>query len=138
MNKQNTKTEATRSETLKKWTLETLCSIAVLISGHPEIEDDVLEQICDNVESVELLIHTYLKSLNDPEAPLYAVDIVKVDTKEVITTSFYKHKDSAYKYLKEMEDEIKKIGCVGIVRPIPQEEVDRLCRNSKTDPAGRG
>lgn len=126
MDKQNTKTEATRTETLRKWTLETLCGIAVLISEHTEIEDDVLEQICDDVESLELSIHTYLKSLHDPEAPLYAVDIIEINTKDVITSSYYTHKDSAYKYLKEMEDEIKKIGCIGIVRPIPQAEVDKL------------
>ena len=127
MNKQNTKTEATRNETLKKWTLETLCNIAILISGHPEIEDDVLEEICNNVESVELAIHAYLKNLHpEPEAPLYAVDIIEINTKDVITSSYYTHKDSAYKYLKETEDEIEKMGCIGIVRPIPQEEVDRL------------
>ena len=125
MNKQNTKTEATRSETLKKWTLESLCNIAILVTGHPEIEDDVLEEICNDVESTELSIHTYLKNLHpEPEAPLYAVDIIKIDTKELITSSYYTHRDSAYKYLKETEDEIKKIGCIGIVRPIPQEEVD--------------
>ena len=127
MNKQNTKTEATRSETLRKWTLETLCGIVILISEHPEIEDDVLEEICNDVESVELSIHTYLSSLHlDPEAPLYAVDIINIDTKDVITSSYYTHKDSAYKYLKETEDEIEKIGCIGIVRAISQKEVDEL------------
>ena len=127
MNKQNTKTETTRNETLKKWTLETLCGIAILISEHPEIEDDVLEEICNDAESIELSIHTYLNHLHmDPDAPLYAIDIVNVYTKEMMTTSFDTHKDSAYKYLKEMEDEIKKIGCIGIIRPIPQEEVDKL------------
>ena len=127
MNKQNTKTETTRNETLKKWTLETLCGIAVLVSGHPEIEDDVLEKICEDVESIEMSINTYLSSLHmEPEAPLYAVDIIEVDTKDVITSSFYTHKDSAYKYLKEMGDEIEKMGCIGVVRAIPQEEVDEL------------
>lgn len=132
MNKQNTKTEteATRRETLKKWTLETLCNIAILISGHPEIEDDVLDKICEDVESVELKIHTYLKSIHpDPEAPLYKVEVIDIDTKDVVgpdIPTYFTHKDSAYKYLEKMKDEIERKGCIGIVRPISQNEVDEL------------
>lgn len=130
MNKQNTKTEATRNETLKKWTLETLCNIAILISGHPEIEDDVLDKICEDVESVELAIHTYLKSLHpEPKAALYKVEVIDIDTKDVVGPSiptYFTHKDSAYKYLEEMKDEIEHMGCIGIVRPISQDEVDKL------------
>lgn len=127
MNKQNTETEATRSETLKKWTLETLCNIAILVSGHPEIEDDILDKLCEDLETEELAIHTYLKSLHpEPKALLYAVDVVEVDTKDVVTTSYYTHKDSAYKYLEKMEDELENMGLIGIVRPIPKAEVDKL------------
>lgn len=127
MNKQNTEAETTRNETLKKWTLETLCNIAILVSGHPEIEDDVLDKLCEDLETEELALHTYLKSLHpEPEAPLYAVDVVEVDTKDVITTSYYTHKDSAYKYLEKMEDELNQMGYIGIVRPIPKAEVDEL------------
>lgn len=127
MNKQNTKTEVTRNETLRKWTLETLCGLAMLISKHPEIEDDVLDTLCEDLETKEMALNTYLSSLHlDPEAPLYAVDIVEIDTKDVITSSFYKHKNAAYKYLKEVEPEIEKMGCIGIVRAISQKEVDEL------------
>lgn len=129
MNKQNTETEATRNETLKKWTLETLCNIAILVSGHPEIENDVLEKICEDVESTELAIHAYLKSLHpDPEAPLYKVEVIDINTNEVVggIPTYFTHKDSAYKHLKEWEDELKSRGYIGIVRPIPKAEVDKL------------
>lgn len=120
MNKQNTETETTRNEKLKKWTLETLCNIAILVSGHPEIEDDVLEKICDDVESIEMSINVYLDTLHpDPEASLYAADIIDINTQHVITTSYFTHKDSAHKYLETMKGKIKRMGCIGIVRPIP-------------------
>ena len=127
MNKQNTKTEATRNETLKKWTLETLCNIAILVSGHPEIEDDVLEEICNDVESVELAIHAYLKNLHpEPEAPLYKIEVIDINTSKAVEPpvsmpKFFTHKDTAYKCLKEWEDEIEKKGCIGIVRPVSKE-----------------
>ena len=128
MNKQNTETETTRNETLKKWTLETLCNIAILVSGHPEIEDDVLEKICKDVESEELSIHAYLKSLHpDPEAALYKIEVIDINANKVITPpasmpNFFTHKDSAYKCLKEWEDELKSKGCIGMVRPISKNE----------------
>lgn len=129
MNKQNTETEATRNETLKKWTLETLCNIAILISGHPEIEDDVLDKLCEDLETEELAIHTYLKSLHpEPEAPLYKIDVIDINTNRVVggIPKYFTHKDSAYKCLKEWEDELKSTGYIGIVRPVPQAEVDNV------------
>lgn len=127
MNKQNTETETTRNEKLKKWTLETLCNIAILVSGHPEIEDDVLEKICDDVESIEMSINVYLDTLHtDPEASLYAADVIEVDTQDVVSTSYFTHEDSAFKYLKTMKGKIKRMGCIGIVRPVPKVEVDKL------------
>lgn len=130
MNKQNTKTETatTRNEALKRWTLETLCNIAILISEHPEIEDDVLDNICEDVESVELAIRTYLRCLHpEPEASLYKVEVIDIDTKDVVGPSiptYFTHKDSAYKYLEENKDEIEHMGCIGIVRPISEDELD--------------
>lgn len=132
MNKQNTETEVTRNETLKKWTLETLCNIAILVSGHPEIEDDVLDKLCENLETEELAIHTYLKSLHpEPEASLYKVEVIDINRNEVVVPpvsmpTYFTHKDSAYKCLKEHEDDLQRMGCIGIVRPIPKAEVDEL------------
>lgn len=130
MNKQNTETETTRSETLKKWTLETLCNIAILISGHPEIEDDVLDKICEDIESEELAIHTYLKSLHpDPEAPLYKVEVIDIDTMNAVgpyIPTYYTNKESAYEYLKRMEDDLKSRGWIGIVKPVSKNELDNL------------
>ena len=130
MNKQNTETEATRNETLKKWTLETLCNIAILISGHPEIEDDVLDKLCEDLETEELAIHTYLKSLHpDPEAPLYKVEVIDINKNKVVIPPasmpiYFTHKNSAYKCLKEHEDDLQQKGCIGIVRPISEDELD--------------
>lgn len=130
MNKQNTETETTRNETLKKWTLETLCNIAILVSGHPEIEDDVLEEICKDAESVELAIHAYLKNLHpDPEAPLYKIEVIDINRNKVVVPpvsmpNYFTHKDSAYKCLKEHEDDLQRMGCMGIVRPISEDELD--------------
>lgn len=129
MNKQNTKTEETRSETLKRWTLETLCNIVILVSGHPEIEDDVLDRLCEDLETEELALHTYLKSLHpDPEAPLYKVEVIDINTNRVVggIPTYFTHKDSAYKCLKEWENELKLKGYIGIVRPISKAEVDEL------------
>lgn len=129
MNKQNTETETTRNETLKKWTLETLFNIAILVSGHPEIEDDVLEKICEDVESEELSIHTYLKSLHpEPEATLYKIEMIDINANKVVTPpasmpNFFTHKDSAYKCLKEWKEEFERMGCIGIVRPVPKNDI---------------
>lgn len=132
MNKQNTETETTRSETLKKWTLETLCNIAILVSGHPEIEDDVLDKLCEDLETEELAIHTYLKSLHpEPEAPLYKVEVIDTNTNKVVIPpasmpTIFVHKDSAYKCLKEWEDELNSKGCIGIVKPISKDELNNI------------
>lgn len=130
MNKQNTETEATRNETLKKWTLETLCNIAILVSGNPEIEDDALDKLCEALETEELALHTYLKSLHpEPEASLYKIEVVEVDTGDVVgpgIPTYFTHKDSAYKCLKEWEDELKSKGYIGIVKPVPKAEADEL------------
>ena len=140
MNKQNTKTEATRNETLKKWTLETLCNIAILVSGHPEIEDDVLEEICKDAESVELLIHAYLKNLHsEPEAAAYKIKVIDINTNRVVKPpvsmpTFFTHKDSAYKCLKEWEDELKLKGCAGIVIPISKDELGNTITVCVEDP----
>ena len=129
MNKQNTKTEATRNETLKKWTLETLCNIAILVSGHPEIEDDMLDTLCEDLESEELAIHTYLKDLHpEPEAPLYKIEVIDINTNKVVEPpvsmpKFFTHKDTAYKCLKAWDDNLEKMGCTGIVRPALKDEL---------------
>lgn len=130
MNKQNTETTTTRNETLKKWTLETLCNIAILVSGHPEIDDDTLDKLCEDLEMEELALHTYLKSIHpEPEASLYKVEVIDIDTGDVAGPSiptYFTEKDSAYKCLKEWEDELKKKGYIGIVRPISKDELDDL------------
>ena len=129
MNKQNTKTEATRNETLKKWTLETLCNIAILVSGHPEIEDDMLDTLCEDLESEELAIHAYLKNLHpEPEAPLYKIEVIDINTSKAVEPpvsmpKFFTHKDTAYKCLKVWEDNLERMGCTGIVRPVSEDEL---------------
>ena len=135
MNEQNTKTEATtatRDETLKKWTLETLFNIAILISEHPEIEDDVLDTICENLESEELAIRAYLKSLHpDPEAPLYKIEVIDINANKEVTPPIFMpkvftHKDSAYKCLKDWECRLQQVGCTGIVRPVSKDELNNV------------
>ena len=133
MNKQNTKTEAkttTRNETLKKWTLETLCNIAILVASHPEIEDNMLDTLCEALETEEMALHAYLKSLYpEPEAFLYKVEVIDINTSDVVGPSiptYFTHKDSAYKYLKEREEELNSKGCIGIVRPISKDDLNDI------------
>lgn len=119
----NKETE-TRKDTLTKWSVESLANIARLIIAHPEIEDDVLEDICQNIESEELGIYAAIKEANsDPEAPLYKIEVMDINADKEVTPPtgmpvHFSHKATAYKTLNVWEDVLELHGCIGLVKPV--------------------